>query len=230
MFRKSSLTLLVILFPCSILFAQGGWFWQNPLPQGNTLLDVKMLDANTIGAVGGVGTFMKSSDSGNNWDVNHKINGIDFSFDALFFLNASTGWAPAGGSIYKTTDGGASWNSYETGSFSNFEDIFFTNENSGWVVGNAGTVYNTTDGGMTWNPQTTGTTRTLYSVVFTNATTGCIVGSFGTIFTTTNGGTNWDPITTGTNTTFESVYFIDQLNGWAAGGQNGQGAIYKTTD
>jgi len=113
----------IFLFPFSTLLAQNGWFWQNPLPQGNTLLDIKMIDANTITAAGGTGTFMKSSNSGDDWEIKHKINDIDFSFDALFFLDASTGWAPAGIDVYKTTDGGSTWNAYPTGSFNSFEDI-----------------------------------------------------------------------------------------------------------
>jgi hypothetical protein len=93
-----------------------------------------MLDPSTITAVGGVGTFMKSSDSGVNWEINHRINGIDIAFKALFFLDNSTGWATAGGNVYKTTDAGSTWNFYETGTFSTFEDIFFINENLGWAV------------------------------------------------------------------------------------------------
>ena len=35
-----------------IAYAQSGWVWQNPLPQGNTLSDVDFSDANTGTAVG----------------------------------------------------------------------------------------------------------------------------------------------------------------------------------
>lgn len=34
-------------------FAQQGWFWQNPLPQGNPLYGISFTDANTGTAVGG---------------------------------------------------------------------------------------------------------------------------------------------------------------------------------
>ena len=30
----------------NLTFSQSGWFWQNPLPQGNPLFGLKMFDAN----------------------------------------------------------------------------------------------------------------------------------------------------------------------------------------
>jgi photosystem II stability/assembly factor-like uncharacterized protein len=133
--------ILITVFVLSItLFPQESWFWQNPLPQGNTLLDVKMLDANTVAAVGGVATFMKSSNFGDTWTITHKINDVTSAFNSLFFLDASTGWATVGGDIYKTTNAGSSWDMYSTGFFSSFEDIFFIDGNNGWTVGATGNV------------------------------------------------------------------------------------------
>jgi len=108
--KKYFFFVLLIFFPVPNIVGQDGWFWQNPLPQGNSLLDVRMLGPNIIAAAGGTGTFMKSSDSGDTWNINHKVNGLDTPFDALFFLDSLTGWAPAGFNVYKTTDAGQSWN------------------------------------------------------------------------------------------------------------------------
>ena len=47
--------------------SQGGWFWQNPLPQGNSLLGVSFTDANNGTAVGFLGTILRTTDGGNNW-------------------------------------------------------------------------------------------------------------------------------------------------------------------
>ena len=46
--------------------AQEGWFWQNPLPQGNTLTDIFVFDQNTAIAVGSSGTILKTIDGGRN--------------------------------------------------------------------------------------------------------------------------------------------------------------------
>ncbi|MCK4548296.1 MAG: hypothetical protein KAW17_12745, partial [Candidatus Eisenbacteria sp.] len=40
------------------------WFWQNPLPQGNSLSDVCFTDANTGTAVGAIGTILRTTDGG----------------------------------------------------------------------------------------------------------------------------------------------------------------------
>ena len=49
----------------NICFAQ--WFWQNPLPQGNTLEDVTFIGSDTAVAVGNFGTIMKTTDGGVSW-------------------------------------------------------------------------------------------------------------------------------------------------------------------
>src|SRR6266478_2900126 len=61
--------LLLAAANCSISQTgpQSGWNWANPLPQGNDLLGVDAIDANTIIAVGKLGTCLKSSDGGFNW-------------------------------------------------------------------------------------------------------------------------------------------------------------------
>jgi hypothetical protein len=41
-----------------------GWFWQNPLPQGNWLNGVSFTDANTGTAVGSGGTILRTTDGG----------------------------------------------------------------------------------------------------------------------------------------------------------------------
>jgi len=50
-----------------VSFAQSGWFWQNPLPQGNTLNAVAVLDPQNAIAVGNSGTILRTTDSGATW-------------------------------------------------------------------------------------------------------------------------------------------------------------------
>ena len=44
-----SLSFLLTSLPVN---AQEGWFWQNPLPQGNSLKDFHIIDENNIAAFG----------------------------------------------------------------------------------------------------------------------------------------------------------------------------------
>ena len=57
---------LVVVF-AGMSIAQD-WSWVNPLPQGNTLNDVKKLGNGIVYAVGDNGTILKSLDDGLTWN------------------------------------------------------------------------------------------------------------------------------------------------------------------
>ena len=66
-----------------------------------------------------------------------------------------------------------------------WRDIFFTDEQTGWVVGDAGLVYKSEDGGMSWVKETTGTFSNLNAIHMINDQSGWIVGDEGIILTYT---------------------------------------------
>jgi len=69
--------------------------------------------------------------------------------------------------------------------------IYFTNANTGYIVGNGGKILKTSDGGYNWSSQSSGIPYDLYSVKFTDENVGYIVGWGGYILKTIDGGTNW---------------------------------------
>ncbi len=71
--------------------AQNGWFWQNPMPQANSIYTVQYIDVNNIIAGSGYGTLLKSSDSGENWEV---LSNFDRSF------TSGTGLSPEIKDVY----------------------------------------------------------------------------------------------------------------------------------
>src|SRR5215813_7008952 len=95
----------------SASFAQSGWFWQNPLPQGNLLFAAAAPDSSTVVAVGTHGTILRTDDGGASWTS--QSSGTTQDLRAVSFVDANTGWA-VGGSynssvesvILHTTDGG----------------------------------------------------------------------------------------------------------------------------
>ncbi|MCK6693268.1 MAG: PKD domain-containing protein [Thermoanaerobaculia bacterium] len=98
-----------------------------------------------------------------------------------------------------------------------FNDVFFVNADTGWVVGAGGTIRKTTNGGVTWTPQGAGTTS-FNGVYFINADTGWVVGNSGTIRRTTNGGQNWTlHLVPGNPVNLNAIYFVDNHNGWVVG-------------
>jgi hypothetical protein len=56
----------------------GGWFWQNPLPQGNALGAVTFPDATHGWAVGDYGTILATTDGGATWSA--RSSGISDAF------------------------------------------------------------------------------------------------------------------------------------------------------
>jgi photosystem II stability/assembly factor-like uncharacterized protein len=131
----------------------------------------------------------------------------------------------AAGTIIKTTDGGCSWDFKNSGTDEWLRDVFFVDDQIGWVAGNHGIILKTIDGGNTWVIQNS-STYTLYSIHFINTTIGWAVGTFGKILKTTDGGSSWTVSSFGTNV-FSSVFFADENHGWICGWF---GSILKTTD
>ena len=89
-----------------------GWFWQNPLPTGNSLYDVWMTDANTGTAVGAFGIIVRTTDGGTTWTA--QDSGNFKKKKIVWFTDATTGTAVGdGGTIVRTTDGGTTWTTHE---------------------------------------------------------------------------------------------------------------------
>jgi len=99
-------------------------------------------------------------------------------------------------------------------------EVFFTDNNTGTLIGLDGTILRTTNGGTTWVIQSTGTSGRqgyLNHVFLTDANTGTVVGLDGSILHTTNGGATWTSQSCGTSTDFIGVYFADENTGLILG-------------
>lgn len=90
----------------------------------------------------------------------------NFRNEDVFFVSPTTGWVTANrGQIYKTTDGGASWNLQISSNTVTWRSLGFADELHGWA-GHIGpscftpgffdsvAVYQTIDGGSNWTPVT----------------------------------------------------------------------------
>lgn len=79
----------------------------------------------------------RTTDGGNSWA---KTNLGALAFD-LQFLNTQTGYASVTGGVFKTTDGGLTWKKNLTATLNYFPELFFLDENTGWVTGDKGILY-----------------------------------------------------------------------------------------
>jgi hypothetical protein len=97
--------LTALLTGSDAAFAQAGWFWQNPLPQGNPLRGVSFTDANTGTAVGMWGTILRTTNGGSSWT--RQSSGTINDLLGVSFTDANTGTAVGvGGTILRTKTGG----------------------------------------------------------------------------------------------------------------------------
>lgn len=129
----------------------------------------------------------------------------------------------------KTVD--AQWTKQDSGVGGTLSSVYFTDVNTGYVVGDYGTILKTSNGGASWIKQVSPIAGTLESVYFTDANTGYIVGRGALILKTSNGGATWQKLESGiSGLTFEyfnSVFFITGYIGYIVGTN---GLILKTTD
>src|ERR1051325_10423631 len=154
------------------------WLWQNPLPQGNTLQDFCLVDANNGFAVGARGTILKTTDGGHNWSL---ITGAtEDDLYGVSFTDPNTGTVVGNfGAILRTTDAGNHWSVQRDGMSDVLFGVSFPDANTGTAVGSDGLILRTTNGGTNWVPQTSGTPNNLNDVSFTDTSNGTAVGDNG---------------------------------------------------
>lgn len=142
---------------------------------------------------------------------NHDLSDIEF-------INRNTGWTCGENYIYKTTDGGISWNEQSHPDAFLIQQIFPVNENVVYVVG-WWNFMKTTNGGENWSAIFNGGTGqglpVLEGLHFISENTGWLVGN-NVVMKTTNGGISFvDSMRM--NGDMQDVFFKDSLNGVACG-------------
>jgi len=171
-------------------------------------------------------TLYKTTNNGVSWSASFNLQSQGYR---VFFVNQLTGWAMGAPKLFRTTDGGSSWNLINS---SVGTDFTFVDANTGWMsTYSSGTssINKTTDGGATWNFQFMTTDfRVIYAFNFVNATTGWASGYREIVLKTTDGGANWIQQRDMNNSV--GLYWINFVNantGWFAG-DNGE--ALSTTD
>ncbi len=151
------------------------------------LNDVQFVNPNLAYAVGDEGTVIKSTDGGINWTslVNPYSNITNYEYSKIhtvFFLDANTGYIGGDGdsatnraTIYKTTDGGASWQPEyqfpapaESWLYASVLKIRFSPSGVGYVGGPNGMIWKYANG--TWSDYSI-TATTVFPNVNQNDTT-----------------------------------------------------------
>lgn len=171
-----------------------------------------------------------AGDPPNTTTVNSSVD-----FNTVFFTEKLIGYAAGNsGEIYKTTDGGNTWNSQIVNSGITFNSIYFLDYHIGIAVGTSGTIYRTSDAGANWINISSPTTEDLNTVYFIKAKngiagdeTGYIGGNGGTFLKSLDFGVTWNDLTEPLLNNINATYFIDIDNGFIV---NNTGEVYRTGD
>lgn len=226
----------------------GGDNW---LPQfvnsNDTLKTLWIFDSLNIIAAGNNGIVTRSTDTQHWSQISYLTN---TGLNSIYFPSENTGYCVGDksydfindfthGFIMKTTNSGENWNVISTNNSCYYHDVYFLNDNTGYIVGDStsslGTIFKTTNGGENFH-RLAFENRNIRKIVFLNDSIGFaggrLIGGGGLIMGTTNSGNSWFDIKTFSNfSTVVSIFFIDDLNGYGVGNSGDFiGYIFKTTD
>ena len=207
----------------------GGETWQFIGYVGDTFRQMAFIDPLKGFAVTTAAGY-ETIDGGRNWTVRYDMN----HGNGITFADNGTGYKVSTGlSIEKTTNSGQSWDRAFINDY--FTDVFFTDENSGWFIGqgvySVPELFQTSDGGVTLVQRNDFPGLHPSSVYFLDGLNG-IVGADNSIYKTTDGGISWEEKNvTGIDSLFtagefDRIFFINDDTGWALNTKY----VIKTTD
>ena len=162
---------------------------------------------------------------------------------AIHFTSASRGFiAGDDGYLASTNDGGRTWLQYRLGTTENINEIYFRNDDNGYLVAGR-KLYITADGGSSWREtvifrpnEFRGNTPTLLSIRFADKKRGLAVGSLlngkgnvvdSLVMRTVDGGLTWQRVIVPSKSELFHLDFNGSSHGWIVGDK---GHILATVD
>ena len=260
-----------LLFACSfglLLSGANAQTWielnSNFANQSEGVLDVSVVDDNTAWILGYDGSgsgvnfidFARTPDGGNNFLTGTVGTDTTYQFSNISAINNDTAWvcmfnhvAGSGGGIWKTIDGGTTWNQQGAGVIfdaNSFPDlVHFWNANDGVAVGDPNNgyfeIWTTADGGANWTRVQQANIPAAQSGEYGIVNWYDVIGdniwfytNKGRVFRSNDKGLTWamSPMHNLTSTQFVNLRFFDANNGISNIGTTGGAFVtaYKTTD
>ncbi len=171
-----------------------GETWQyKPVVQDSAFVNMSISESGAIWA-GNRRDLLKSTNMGDSWET---IRQHDKAIEQIYFINDEKGFIFSPELIYRTTDGGQSWDTTGMPSYCLPRSIFFFNDTHGWGCGEDGGILRTTDGGDSWEFDKIYWKGIFRGVYFQTEKYGYMFGEDaehyddGDIYKTTDGGESW---------------------------------------
>ncbi|HXG01689.1 MAG TPA: YCF48-related protein [Bacteroidota bacterium] len=203
------------------------WLPVSGFPVGGSWRLIDFVAPNRV-FVGSNGACAYSSNGGATWVLKSGyptcpiMFGMDFRDDLVGILG---GIGQAGNGIYKTTDGGMTWQQRFS---SSANDVLWWDATT--ALATVGTsIYRSTDAGETWSLFGSGITTGLSELERIGTTTLAGVSGKGDVWRSTNSGATWTQVFDGPGDLPATwlLQFVDSLHGWLVGQS---GFIYTSDD
>ena len=206
----------------------GGHTWEVILDAAS-VLEIYFFDdmAGVVSAsFGGLYTLQHTSDGGANWEEVY----TGYDIDSIHFADRDHGLATSFHKIFRSTNGGTSWDAPIVAPDSHsYFDVFCLSPDTVVVLGSDSTIFRSTNGGtLSWDP-TTVSVQPLGVDFNEDRSIGVIVGSSsegGVILRTTDAGATWKTVDT-VDTGLNEVSFADEKTIFAVGER---GFVVKSID
>ncbi|RPI19600.1 MAG: T9SS C-terminal target domain-containing protein [Ignavibacteriae bacterium] len=225
------------------VFSQSGWFWQNPLPQGNALSDLKMFNENT-GICINADNILRTTNGGDNWQAIY--TGFDTYNTSMSMVDENIGYILLDSSkIIKTVNGGVNWSFVAQIDNIITPNLKFISTNIGFIIAGRNIyggikLFRTSNGGLTWNTIINDSTINNGKISFLNSVTGYIISvreiNYYSLkhlknLKTTDSGITWDSVQNSINLySISSAIFVNNSTGFICGSISPSNKILRTTD
>jgi photosystem II stability/assembly factor-like uncharacterized protein len=206
------------------------------------LVAVDIVDRQFAVTAGPGGTVFKTADGGDNWTSIgypmlpdlfriYDIDFIDHNLGYVYGVDDDLGHTKT---LYRTTDGGNTWNWVDLGPRGGGTTVQFVDSQYGWLTADNNFGLRTTDGGNTWvgfNMPDYFTSPEVSKVRFLNRNIGWAAGWNGYLAKTTNGGATWTRIEMNTiEDHFFDVVPVSESEIWLCGREHSSfaGFVYRS--
>lgn len=207
------------------------WVRQTAPTDALYLYAVQVVDDTTAWIAAQNGKVLHTIDGGRHWGSRQVGSSpVSTALTAIHFADGHNGWVLGSEAVYRTTDGGRSWQLCEEFG-SKARSMHFVDSRQGWIAGVGGIVVYTGDGGESWVRQCPdGPTESFQGVRFVSLSEGWAAGS-SSVRHSTDAGATWETQYRDTTKNIVDMQFVDSSNGWiAVDSQSAASSVLYTDD